>query len=538
VDRVVARAEKSALVDDVAHCFGEKGRLNRAIDGFQSRPQQTGLAEEIAEAIEKKSILIAEAGTGTGKTFAYLIPCLLSGKKAIISTATKTLQDQLFHKDLPLLVRALGLSVRIQNLKGRANYICRYRVALNTESGRFRTSHLAPDFIYVLEALPRLKEGDRSELPKLQDDAEVWPHVTSTTDNCLGNECDYFKDCFLVKARKRAQEADVVVINHHLFFADTRLKEGGFGELLPGVDTLVFDEAHQLADIAMDFFGERFSTKQWQDWINDAHREWPVVDQVQNPMAALCVQFDRCVAELLPILPFGKERFSWRLVSCQPKFLDVMQSFSELSKKILICFSGVDIKENAVLGRLHDRLLELKNVLGLFLEPKSDKIRWIECFKHHVTFHATPYEVATTFRALLNDRQAYIFTSATLTVADAFSTFLSSLGLSTNKTLLLPSPFDYSKQALLYLPRTLPDTKHVDYHKALLDRARPLIEALKGRCFFLFTSHKALKEVAALLEGNCSYPLLVQGEESKSILLARFRELGNAVLLVTCYFLF
>ena len=263
--------EVASVTDDaVTRCqrmLSDKGRLTTAIPGFSPRIQQVQLASTIARAIQEQTTLVAEAGTGTGKTYAYLIPCLLSGKKALISTATKTLQDQLFHKDLPTLVRALGLAVRVQNLKGRANYLCRHRVELHAEEGRFANPQCSHEILHVREKLSQLTDGERGELPEISEDSPVWPYVTSTADNCLGTECEFYQTCFLVKARKRALDADVVVINHHLYFADSRLKEDGFGELLPGVDVVIFDEAHQLADIAANFHGERVGTRQFSRCI-------------------------------------------------------------------------------------------------------------------------------------------------------------------------------------------------------------------------------------------------------------------------------
>ena len=522
-------------INEVISTLSEGGRLSRAIDGFQSREAQIQLAEAVAQTILNHKVLVAEAGTGTGKTFAYLLPALVSKKKVIVSTATKTLQDQLFNKDIPMLINALGLALRVQNLKGRANYICRYRVHLNQEEGRFKTGEVVSDFLYVMEQLPRMKEGDRSELPKLQDDSLVWPYVTSTVDNCLGVECEYFKECFLVKARKRAQEADLVVINHHLFFADLKLKDGGFGELLPGVDVIVFDEAHQLSDIALDFFGDRLSTRLLEEWMTDTMRVWPALDKENHPLKHLNEEWEQLITQCTKAFPHENERLSWTTAL---RHLDIPQAISRFEALILElqkCFSTIDLKENAELGRLSARLNELQSMMRVF-EDSTERIRWVECFKHHLIFHATPYHVAKVFREIIQPRQAYVFTSATITVADSFDAFIASLGLEGCQTLLLPSPFDFKQQALLYFPRSMPDTKQLDYNKALLERALPIINAFKGRCFFLFTSHKALREMATFLTGRLPYPILVQGEESKTILLARFRELGNAVLLGTSTF--
>ncbi|HRD70454.1 MAG TPA: ATP-dependent DNA helicase [Legionella sp.] len=529
-------AEITTLAELCRRTLSDKGRLSTAIPGFVARAPQSDLAAAIAEAITAKSTLVAEAGTGTGKTFAYLLPCLLSGKKALISTATKTLQDQLFQKDLPTLVRALGLSVRIQNLKGRANYICQYRVALNAEEGQFQSPQCAHEILHIRDKLSQMKDGERSELPEIKEDSQVWSYVTSTTENCLGAECPDYDSCFLVKARKRALEADIVVINHHLFFADSRLKQDGFGELLPGVDIVVFDEAHQLAEIATSFHGERIGTRQFRDLVDDIIKEWPVLDLANQPLKALSHKADKLIDELINTLPSRDERVSWEEVSRNKPFMTAWSDWLLLKDELVQCLQSECVAEVTGLTRCKERLQEFESILIAFTQTNKDKIRWIERFKHTLVFHATPYDIDKPFSELLQHKLGtYIFTSATLTMATSFECFCKPLGLKAD-TLLLPSPFDYQKQALLYLPRGIPDPKDGSYYEALLSKAIPVIEACGGRCFFLFTSHKALKVVAQMMSTTLNYPLLIQGMEAKPILLARFRQLGNAVLLGTATF--
>lgn len=529
--------EITSLAESCRRALGDKGRLSTAIPGFVAREPQTDLAVAIADAVMAKSTLVAEAGTGTGKTFAYLLPCLLSGKKAIISTATKTLQDQLYQKDLPMLVRAMGLSARIQNLKGRANYICQHRVQLHAEEGQFQNPQCAHEVLHVRDKLSQMVNGERSELPEISEDSQVWNYVTSTTENCLGTECPNLETCFLIKARKRALDADIVVINHHLFFADSRLKQDGFGELLPGVDIVVFDEAHQLAEIATNFNGERVGTRQFRDLLDDIIGEWPVLDLANQPLKALSNKTDKLMDELLLSLPVREDRISWDEVRRNKKFIAVWDDWLVLKDEIIECLNSETVAEVPGLVRCRERMEDLERILLSFSQLTNDKIRWLERFKHTLVFHATPYDIAKPFSELLQ-RQActYVFTSATLTMASSFDCFCKPLGLNEAKTLLLPSPFDYQQQALLYLPRGLPDPKDANYYQALLQKALPVIEACGGRCFFLFTSHKALKLVAQMLSNTLNYPLLIQGAEAKPILLERFRQLGNAVLLGTATF--
>lgn len=514
------------------------GRLTTAIDGFTARPSQIKLASAIAEVMAQQKTLVAEAGTGTGKTYAYLVPALLSGKKIIISTATKTLQDQLFSKDLPTLIRALGLSVRVQNLKGRSNYLCRYRVQLHAEEGRFLSASLASDVVFIREKLALLTYGECRELPEIAEDSAVWPLVTSTTDNCLNSECPHHQTCFLVKARQRALEADVVIINHHLYFADACLKKEGFGELLPGVDLVVFDEAHHLADIAANFYGQRLSTRQLRELMNDILREWPVLDLASQPLKQLSVALDKLHERLVFALLPEKERFSWQRIENQPTFKQAWQALLTFIKDVLVCFESIDKLAYPGLLRCKARLEAIDSAFNDFDKPQSvKKIRWVERFKYHVVFHATPYDIGPTFNEQRSTHPcAYVFTSATLTVADSFASFTNQLGLVDTVNLQLPSPFNFSTQALLYLPRGLPDTKHSLYDEVLLERAIPIINACKGRCFFLFTSHRALRWMANHLPRHITFPLLIQGEESKPILLERFRQLGHAVLLGTSTF--
>lgn len=528
----------SELASQCLKVLGDKGRLKTALPGFHARHEQTKLASAIAHAITKQSILVAEAGTGTGKTFAYLIPCLLSGKKALISTATKTLQDQLFHKDLPMLAHALGLSLRVQNLKGRSSYLCRYRIQLHAEQGRFLTRKTVNDIVYVHEKLPQIKLGERGELPEIEEESPIWPYITSTADNCLGSECSFYQSCFLVKARKRALEADVVVINHHLFFADNRLKKEGFSELLPGVDVVVFDEAHQLAEIAANFFGQRLSTYQFRHLMDDILREWPALDLANQPLKQFSLDLDKVISDLFHIFPQAGERLHGQSLDNNKAYQTAYESLTKLARDSLACFAELDLSlsEYAGLLRCKTRLEDLLAFLECFASQRT-QIRWVERLKQSLVLHLTPYDIATPFTELLNrQNNAWIFTSATLTVAASFEPFLKTLGLDETETLMLPSPFDFATQAMLYLPRTLPDPKDARYYDLLLERALPVINALGGRCFFLFTSHFALNHVAKRLHGHLKFPLLVQGQEAKPILLARFREFGNAVLLGTATF--
>jgi ATP-dependent DNA helicase DinG len=521
----------SSLAKNCLAILSEKGHLAELIPGFAARQPQLDLCANIAHTIENQAILVAEAGTGTGKTFAYLLPCLLSGKKTLISTATKTLQDQLFHNDLPTLLKALGLPKKIFNLKGRANYVCEYRVRLHAEEGQFQHPEHAKDVLYVRERLSQMRHGDRAELPEIPEASPVWSYLTSTTDNCLGTQCPHFEDCFLVKARKKALEADLVIINHHLFFADSRLKEDGLGELLPKAEVIVFDEAHQLPEIAIHFHGETVSTRQFRELIDDLLHELKALEVTQQ-VQDLRQESDALMTELFQeVVPDRSNFFEVmkddKLWTLWIRWLDLIAAFVEV-------LTPIDLEEHKGLKACEQQLRLLDQQLRSFNKDNHSRILWIERFKQSLAFHATPHDVAELFHALMQRQTAaYIFTSATLTMASSFDCFCQSLGLVECQTLLLESPFDFERQALLYIPRGLPDPKDVNYHTLLVAKMLPIIKACGGRCFFLFTSHKALKQVAQIIDNQLDYPLLIQGNEAKSILLARFKQLGNAVLLGT-----
>lgn len=533
--------EVDAVLDDsIRACrrlFSKKGRLTRAIPGFVAREAQVDMACAVTEAIAAKQTLVVEAGTGTGKTYAYLVPSLLSRKKVIISTATKTLQDQLVQKDLPTLIRALGLGLRVQNLKGRSNYICPYRTTLFAQEGRFISPKLAEDIIHVYEALPKLLIGERNELAHISEEAPVWPYVTSTVDNCLGSDCPVQDSCHLLKARRRAMEADVVVINHHLFFADSKLKGEGFGDILPHAQVLIFDEAHQLPETASNFGGERVGTRQIRDLMDDILREWPVLDLVNQPLQQRHAALERLLSALLLAYPARDDKVLWDVLQKDTAFKEAYTALETFCQDLLVLFTEISLEALPGLVRCKERLEALIRAMEAYPLPDLNQIKWVERFKHSLVWHMTPVRVSDLFQEQLNREDCtYIFTSATLTMKEDFDSFTKPLGLDHAKTLMLNSPFEYQKQALLYLPRGLPDPKDHRYYDLLIKRMMPIITACGGRTFFLFTSYRGLHYVAEKLRPILNYPLLVQGEEAKPILLSRFREAGNAVLLGTSTF--
>jgi len=524
-------------MSEIADLLGESGPLAEVLPGFAPRVEQQRMAEATVASIEAQQKLIVEAGTGTGKTFAYLMPVLRSGRRVIISTGTRHLQDQLYSKDLPVVREALHAPVNTALLKGRTNYLCLHRLATAAEDGGRLQGRQLHELEEVRAWSGRTRQGDIAELGLLSEDSPVWPRVTSTTENCLGLECEHYQECYVVKARRHAMEADVVVINHHLLFADMVLKEEGFGELLPGADAFVIDEAHQLPEVASVFFGTTLSSHQLRDLARDIRLEHlrEAGDMQDLPDAA--GQLEGQVHRVRLALGQRDRRAAWSEVSAsselQTVLEDLQQSLQQLSEWLAMAAErgkGLEsCRQRAVL--LRDRLALLQQ------HASGEYIHWFETFRTSFRLNLTPLNVAPVFRECLETlSSAWIFTSATLAVGDSFSHFAAQLGLEDADTLKLDSPFDYQRNALLYLPENMPQPNQPGYVEAVVACARPVLEASGGRAFILFTSHSALRTAAKLLADDCDYPLLVQGDAPRRELLEQFRAAGNAVLLGTSSF--
>lgn len=521
----------------VADLLGDAGTFSRAIEGFQPREPQLRMAEAVEQAIAGRKTLVVEAETGTGKTLAYLVPALLSSGPTIVSTGTRALQEQLFFRDLPRVLDALGVRRRVALLKGRANYLCPYRLALNLEEARFLTRETAEQMQVVRHWAGRTAGGDIAELREIPEDAPVWPWVTSTADNCLGQECPMVGECPVMRARQEAQEADLVVVNHHLFFADAALKEEGVSDLLPGANTVIFDEAHQLPDVAAAFFGLSLSSRQLQDLARDTLQE---AGQTAADLAALgrvTAALERAVADLRIALGQDGRRSAWHEVSGDRAVTEAMEM---LAQRLADLIAMLEPHQRASRGM--DNVLRRaeghRDTLRAFAGADDPRrVFWFETFKRAFVLHGTPLSVAESFGAhRARNAASWIFTSATLSVAGDFSHFLQRMGLDDAATLRLESPFDFRRQAVLYVPEQLPVPEQPDYTRQLVEQMLPVIEAAGGRTFFLFTSHRALREAAAYLRDRIRWPLLVQGEAGRRQLLEDFRARGNAVLLGTSSF--
>jgi ATP-dependent DNA helicase DinG len=513
-----------------ATALGAEGPFAAEPD-FAPRAVQQQMAAAVESAIASGDALVVEAGTGTGKTFAYLVPALLSGKRVIVSTGTKTLQDQLYHRDLPRVRRTLGVRLKTALLKGRANYLCWHRLDRTVREGTLASRNDVAQLARVRTWAARSSSGDIGELDSVPEDAPIWPRVTSTPENCLGAECAFFDDCFVVKARREAQEADVVVVNHHLLFADLAIKREGFGEILPGAHTFVLDEAHQLPELAGQFFSQALSSRQLTELEADALREAAETSGTQAALAAIGKGIERAVRELRLALAERPKRGPWDAVRELPV---VVRAFEETGTALRRLAAALEALAEASTGlaSCHERAAILIERLDrLAAAAKPGWVHWYEASERGFVLSATPLDVAEPLREFrAQTRAAWVFTSATLSVAERFDHYLGQMGLDEAQTLALPSPFDYAHHALGYIPRGLPLPNAPDYTDAVVAALRPVLAASRGRAFLLFTSHRALKRAAELL-ADLPYPLFVQGSVPRAALLERFRASGNGVLL-------
>ncbi|HDR8906930.1 ATP-dependent DNA helicase [Burkholderia multivorans] len=596
-------------VDELDAIFGEGGLLARALDGYRPRASQIEMARAVASAMEASArrmpepeifearkrparrlgetgggggaggaadagvsdaaneadadagdnTLIVEAGTGTGKTYAYLVPAMLWGGKVIVSTGTKHLQDQLFLRDIPTVRNALAVPVTVAMLKGRANYLCHYYLQRTADNGRLPSRQDTAYLQEIVRFAKITKSGDKAELASVPETAPVWSMVTSTRDNCLGQECPHYKECFVMQARREAQQADIVVVNHHLFFADIMLRDTGMAELLPNANTVIFDEAHQLPETATLFFGETLSTTQILELARDTVAEGLSHARDAVEWVKLGGALERAARDVR--LAFADDqivRMSLaQLGDDHPLFaaLDALEAALDALASALA--SQAERAES--LGACLRRARELQDLLAGWVAPgaaeaaaqadaaaagdaaaaagdPNEKVRWVEVFAHTVQLHETPLSVAPIFaKQRAGVPRAWIFTSATLSVRGDFTHYAAQMGLSSRRSMTLASPFDYQTQGLLYVPRNLPQPSSPAFTDAVFDAALPAIEAAGGGVFMLCTTLRAVDRIASKLRDviesrGWNTPLLVQGDASRTELLDRFRAYGNAIL--------
>jgi ATP-dependent DNA helicase DinG len=496
------------------------------------------MADEVESALAEKRDLVIEAGTGIGKTLAYLVPALLSGQRVIISTGTKTLQDQLFFRDLPLVRDALDVDVEVALLKGRANYLCIYRMNKAREDGRLPSRQAVTELDALRSWAARTIDGDLSISPVVSDDSGLMPLVTSSVDNCLGGECPEFESCWVARARRKAQDADVVVVNHHLLFADMALKQSGFGEVLPGAGAFIVDEAHQAPATASQFFSLNFSARQVNELCRDLKAETAEISGalgvLRDPLDSCKQSLEALQASVADHLP---ERGSWAQFVANEA---VCEDLRRLDESIMVLREAAETVRGGSRGMdsCIDRLGELRMALDRFDSSSApQEVRWFERRGKGFALVITPLQVASLFTEFRESLEAsWLFTSATLTVNDAFDHFVRQMGLHEADTLKLDSPFDYQSNALLWLPQGLPEPRDPDFVPLLLQEIVPALEASRGRAFLLFTSHRALQRAAQWLREHTGFHLFVQGEAPRSLLLEQFRESRNSVLLGSASF--
>jgi len=587
---------------DLDEIFAADGLLAREIDGYRPRAAQVEMARAVAAAMEAAAqalpepamfdaqtrparrlgkgsgdaksaagaeadsaaiqngdnTLIVEAGTGTGKTYAYLVPAMLWGGKVIVSTGTKHLQDQLFQRDIPTVRDALAVPVSVAMLKGRSNYLCHYYLQRAADNGRLPSRQETSYLQEIIRFAKITRSGDKAELASVPETAAVWAMVTSTRDNCLGQECPHYKDCFVMQARREAQQADLVVVNHHLFFADIMLRDTGMAELLPSANTIVFDEAHQLPETATLFFGETLSTAQFLELARDTVAEGLSHARDAVEWVKLGAALERAARDVRLAFREDSLRLSVAQLPVDHPLFDALDALqTELGVLANALASQAERAES--LGACLRRARELQGVLaGWTMHPDEapprearaqtqtddkstefsddEKVRWVEVFSHTVQLHETPLSVAPIFaKQRAGVPRTWIFTSATLSVRGDFTHYAAQMGLSARRSMTLPSPFDYPSQGLLYVPRNLPQPSSPQFTDAVFEAALPAIEASGGGVFMLCTTLRAVDRIAAKLRDTIAArgwntPLLVQGDASRTELLERFRGYGNAIL--------
>lgn len=521
----------------VSEFLGKQSPFQVCFSHFIPRQQQIDMAEAVQTCLEDSSTLVVEAGTGTGKTFAYLVPAILSGHKVIVSTGTKNLQDQLFHRDIPQVCKALDSSISAALLKGRNNYLCQYRLDITVMEGRLRSRQEVSNLQTIREWSGKTKSGDIAELSAVPENAMVWSMVTSTVDNCLGSDCPSYQGCYVMEARKKAQEADLLVVNHHLLLADLALKSSGYGELLPGANAFIIDEAHTLPDIASQFFGQSVSARQFLELCADTRREHLAAAGDMADLSEACDRLEKSVKDFRLALGQKTGRITWREIRDKSAVKSALQSMEEQLSGLNDWLEQASVRSKG-LDNCYRRCDEFKASIKIITrQEEDDYIQWLDVHQRSFVFHLTPLDIAPSFQAQMQTYPcSWIFTSATLSINNNFKHFTARLGIDACQTLQLDSPFDYQNNALLVAPMTLPDPSSDAYTDHVIDYAIPLIQASKGRTFLLFTSYRALREAETLLTGRIEYPLFVQGQVPRDLLLEQFRRAGNGVLLGTSSF--
>nr|WP_107852629.1 ATP-dependent DNA helicase [Oceanimonas marisflavi] len=522
---------------DSSALFNPEGPLAQAIEGFSPRAPQVDMSAAVAQALTDRIPLVVEAGTGTGKTFAYLAPALAAGKKVVVSTGSRNLQEQLYHRDLPTLVKALDYAQPVALLKGRANYLCIERLGRLNDAVPGLSSEALADLQRVKRFAPLTTTGDVGDIPGLPERSEILPLVTSTNDNCAGRDCAHYQDCHLVRARNRALEAQVVVVNHHLFFADMAVRDTGFGQLIPDAELYILDEAHQLPDIAGQYFGQSQSSRQMTDFARDLRLAQKTEAKDMAQLVKAADQLERNAQDFRLAFGLDTGRGQLRSALARPA---VAQALARLTDSLGFTHEVLKLclGRGEQLDQCFERLIGLRTQLETLTRVEENGYSfWYDCSRLHVTLHKTPLSVAERFAAeLAREQTSWVFTSATLAVGASFEHFCADLGLTECRTLQLDSPFDYPRQSRLCVPRYLPETSGAGRGRQLANSLLETIARVPGGTFFLCTSYQVMREVAEVLRARLDRTVLMQGEDNKVRLLEQFSQDGQAVLVATSSF--
>ncbi len=516
--------------------FGPAGKLAQALPGYEERPAQQALSDAVARVLRDGGLLLAEAGTGTGKTLAYLLPAAELGRRVVVSTGTKNLQEQLLTKDIPLLARALGRDLNVAVMKGRGNYLCLLRYRSFAQAGSFRRLEEIPVFRAVEAWAPETTTGDRGEIPDMPDSVDFWREISAASENCIGQECPDFDACWVTRMRQRAVEADIVVVNHHLLCADLAVKDGSYGEVIPHYDTIILDEAHLIEDVATQYFGVQISSHRIDDLCRDVERELKAAKLDAREVYAEVEAVRHRGDNFFKILQRGTGR---RLTK------DWMTS--RLVEESSALFARLEGLRTAILALpqrpepltgIAGRAQALAGELGFVIRAEDDgHVYFVETRGRGVFLKATPIDVSARLREMLFERvRAAVLTSATLAVDGDFEYLKARLGVEPTQELLLPSPFDYESQAVFYVPRTMPAPQAPSFVDRVADEVVRLLEVSRGRAFVLFTSYANMNAVAERIASRVPFPLLIQGEAPKAMLLETFRRTPGSVLLATASF--
>lgn len=553
------------LLQDLTEIFANNGPLADSVDHYFLRTQQLELAQSIQQAVETPSTLVAEAGTGTGKTWAYLVPLFLSGRKALISTGTRTLQDQLFRRDLPHLRKALSLSLNVSLLKGRGNYVCHYYFEKYERDERgFESRTEAAQMRHIQQFIERSKSGDKAELAEVPEDAPIWHRVTSTRENCLGQDCPYVGECFVLKARRKSQEADIVVVNHALFMADLALREEGINDLLPEVDVVVFDEAHQLPDVATRFLGTTVSMHQINDLAHLIEAAGLAHAKGTTDWSAVAGTIRQAVHDLrlqaAPIQKLAGHKATFaELPNAQAFDLALVELIEKLGKVIVLL--DVLKEHHPDLAAAYKSALQLRAQVYVWSQPNRDgksellpdadqamiqqieqeSVRWVEHGNSYLRLHRAPLSIAQIFSRYKGAEQSWVFTSATLSVHGNFNHFVHQLGLWEARVEVWPSPFDYPEQAVLYVPQGLPAPASAEFYPAFINEIMPFIQQADGGVLVLSTTLRGVDLMADLIQERLDNLglkrlLMRQGEKSRQVLLDDFRAKPKAILVGSASF--